>query len=135
MKRSIHIVLIVLLAFSFIFTSCKKIPFDYRNKYWGDWNFHYTSCEWDNNGNIKNGTGDYKGSITYDKKEKEKILINFIDSITVTFGVDKAGNLSGCGVEGTFDSKKKLFFTYRGNACNGILGWGVNYAVTGEKIK
>ena len=133
MKKSILIFTSVFLL-SIIF-GCEKIPFDFRNKYVGDYEFEYSYSSWQINiGVYETDTINYSGKVYYD--EKGKIKINYNPNLTLDLDIDKNGTLSlECGAEiGEFDDDENLTLNYSSNSCgsNG-LGRGTNYKIIGTK--
>jgi hypothetical protein len=119
-----------------LFSNCKKIPFDYRNKYVGTWDFHYISRAWSAGGGqfqSTSDTGDFKGKIYYSLTEfkREYIIVEFSTNEKVSIKVDKNGNFSEC-TNGCINGKN-ISFNYSSSECGGGLGAGNNYKVTGTK--
>ena len=138
MKLNLKYYLIATIIFLFLFSNCKKIPFDSRNELWGDWNFHYEFYSWKIGvGQYGQTSGDYKGKITYDKKDKNKntLQINYIDGTTRNFEIDNQGNITCCGGSGKIENNNSISFSMETNACDHAMGGGTNYTVTGTKIK
>ena len=115
---------------------CKKRPFDYRNKYCGNYDFHYIEIPWTSiNGNLSPNEGSYTGKVYYEKKANgDIILINYKGNITLTFAIDRQGKIVGCGGTGQFEKHKSVAFEHKTSSCSsGGLGAGYNYTVTGTK--
>jgi hypothetical protein len=93
MKRNI----VISCAF-FIFLlvySCKKKPFDYRNKYTGNWNFkvYITELNTDSIGYYYFDSISYNGSIKYGEAD-DQIQINYTPQNSVTLTLSDKGELS-----------------------------------------
>lgn len=123
---------------SLLFFGCNKKPFDYRNKVWGEWDFHYNTYSWTFNTGVYNQQiGDFKGMITYDRKDKSgnTILVNYMDGTTTQLELTKQGNLECCGGSGNIKDNKTISFSTATNFCNFAMGGGTNIYVTGKKIE
>ena len=120
----------------FVLPACKKQVFDYRNKYIGNWNFHYYSTSFNASGTgiqSYSDSGDYQGSISYtpfQKSSKNYLIIQFSPSQQINAELDKQGNFKAC-TEGAFSDERSISFKYSG--CGGLLGSGTTYYVTGTK--
>lgn len=126
------IILIVLSAFG-----CKKRPFDFRNKYVGDYDITYSYSSWQLNSGVYNSdTLSTGGKVYYDKKDQ--IIISYNTNSTLILGITKDGNLSlSCGTEiGKFDNKNEFRINYGTNSCpGGGMGGGTNYCIIGTRFK
>jgi hypothetical protein len=124
----------VLIIISGLFQGCKKIPFDSRNKYWGDWKFTCSSYSWSYPQGAGNTiTEEFTGKIYYDKgKDKKSIIIEY-NSNKMLFEVDYDGNLIGCGSSGKFESENSVSFDYSSSACTLALGAGSYATFKGTK--
>ena len=123
----------IFISFVIILTTiygCEKIPFDYRNKYCGDWNFttEYQYFMMDS------GSFDtvyiYDGRIWYN--ESGKINIEYRKDIILAFEINEQGEITSDAyypVNGEFSDKNNLSFYRR----TGGLGSGVRENVSGTK--
>jgi hypothetical protein len=128
-----YILFILIIEF---FSGCKKIPFDDRNKYYGDWKFTYTYHSWRYGQGVSSPiTEEYEGKIVYDKNEKNKrsIVITCASYITMSFDLNENGTIVGCGASGKFTDKRNVSFTYSTSACSYALGGGTDYTFIGVK--
>ncbi len=124
------------LVLSILTIGCEKTPFDYRNKFCGLYDFRYTAISWTStNGYYSAIDGTYSGKVFYDKKASpDQIIINFTDSRTVIFAIDRQGKATGCGGSGQFEKRKAVTFQYETSSCpGGGHGGGTNYTVTGTR--
>jgi len=122
-----------LLVFIAIIFSCNKKPFDYRNKYIGEWNFKVerTEVNTDSIGYYYHDTISYFGKIKYGEQEDE-LLFEYTADNSITLKIDKEDELSKfpthyCG--GTFYGSEKVHLYLRW----GGLGGGVTHVIDGEK--
>lgn len=117
--------------------SCKKRPFDYRNKYLGSFTFNYSieDCDKASNPPCMNESGVYAGKIFYEKNdERDVIRINFAPNWSGRFRIDKNGNFKGCGITGKFEGKNSVSFVEIGSSvCTLALGSSYSYTVSGTK--
>ncbi|MEO6902028.1 MAG: hypothetical protein ABI315_02615 [Bacteroidia bacterium] len=137
MNPSSKYLVTAIFIFAILFSGCKKKSLDYRTLVSGDWNFHYSSYNWTMSGGVFNEQeGDFKGKISYKKKNKDvkAILINYMDGITTTFELDKEGNLTCCGGSGKIQNNDSTSFSIATNVCDHAMGGGTNYTVRGKKI-
>jgi hypothetical protein len=132
MKKTI-LILFVLAA---VTGGCKKIPFDKRNKYLGDYHFTNSYFTW----NITpyqspTTTAEYDGKVSYDKKSNKNVIdIEFAPSLVYRFEINDNGEITICGGGGKFENKNKVTFDYSSHSCPGNgLGGGIVYSVTGDK--
>jgi len=129
-SKRLPLILTLLCAFTLL--SCEKKLFDKRNKYCGEWNFEINRSCTVGGSPSKDTTYQYKGEVFYQKSEDDKIIIDFSSDDQVTFKIDQSGNISNdinYGINGKFQSKKKLSISYY----SGGLGGGCNYSITGTK--
>lgn len=134
MKRQ-HITRLSILILILTSLSCKKLPFDYRNKYIGDYNFVHSYSSWTvNQGTYASGTDNYSGRVYYDLKSKEYIKFEYNNSI-LELKVSRKGKLTlPCGAPaGEFTSDNSVTINYSTSTCSGALGGGTNISVTGTK--
>lgn len=125
---SLTLLIVVLMSHS----ACKKIPFDNRNKYLGDWAFdvHYHSFTM-NEGILYDYSDTYIGKIEYGK-EKSKIVIKYAVDKSVELLLDEDDILSGFpnqNSSGKFQDKKNLSIYLRW----GGLGGAVVHEIKGVK--
>lgn len=87
-KNKCILIFVILLVLG----GCKKKPFDYRNKYIGDWKFnvHIIEQNMDSVGSNVNDTFVYVGNIEYGTSSDE-ILINYTSDDDVMLEIDKNG--------------------------------------------
>ncbi len=109
---------------------CKKTPFDYRNKYLGDWDL---TTKW-STFNMSDSTSDhgeysYVGEVWYD--DERKIKIRTSDFQTNDFDISEDGKLSilGSNAYGEFsdDNNLEFYVSYGG------MGGGGASSVVGIK--
>ncbi len=93
--------------------SCKKEPFDFRNKYLGYYDFTVEVSSHDiPTGAPYSYTEPYVGEVTYGSRGNTVNIRYLIDN-TIEPTMDKSGVLTFTeGFEGEFESKKKVRFTY-----------------------
>ena len=108
--------------------SCKKRPFDYRNKYLGIYDFTVYQSSFDRRIGEVSGVLKYRGEITYGK-EHSTILIHYLEDSFVELTLEKDGTLSERRVSGEFEDKKKIRFVMY----SGGMGGGAFWEITGEK--
>jgi hypothetical protein len=116
-----------------IIISCNKKPFDYRNKYIGDWEFNIDITEFNTSsvGYYYHDSLTYMGQIKYGN-EDDNLLIEYSSNNSITLKIDKENILTGfptayCG--GEFDGNNKLHLYLRW----GGLGGRITHVVDGEK--
>ncbi len=130
MKKKNVIYLLVSLNISlFIFSGCEKTPFDFRNKYCGDWNFT-TDYMYFSPDSVHDTVYKYVGKVWYD--EKGKINIEYRKDITLEFEINESGEIVFDAyyiVSGSFSDKNNVSF-YRQT---GGHGSGVRESVSGTK--
>jgi hypothetical protein len=122
------------LLYLFVFTiGCKKRPFDYRNKYYGKWEFTYQFAETaPSYSTTKNGTE--LGDVYYKKHDGKNALhfnTSFFDFGTII--IDADGSFSGCGTTGEFSSRKSMQLSYNSFYCYGGHSGSQRYIVTAVK--
>lgn len=125
----------IIISFTIII-GCEKIPFDFRNKYCGNYDFEYRVIPWTTtNGFFPAIEGTYSGKVYYEKKaEADIILINFEENITFSFTINRQGKIISCGGSGQFQKRKSVTFEYETSSCPAAgHGGGYNYTVTGVK--
>ena len=107
-----------------VFSSCEKIPFDYRNKYLGRWIFkvEVKKVNVDYQGQFDIDTLSCIGVISYDDEDREKLLIDYC-VWELKLRVGKNGELTESPNQyssGSFEGEDHLHFYY----WNGGLGGG-----------
>jgi hypothetical protein len=101
MIRKIRIIQVLFSVTAIIFFCCEKQPFDFRNKYIGNWIFSIQLSSWD-----PSRGGDYTdslqctGSFYYGANFDEIILQS--DSYSKTFRIDKYGKVVSMYDQHTF---------------------------------
>jgi len=113
-------------------SACKKVPFDHRNKYLGEWSFdvHYSSFTM-NEGVLYDYSETYKGEIVYGE-EKSNIIIKYAADKSIELVIDEDEMLSGFPTHycsGSFKDKKNLDLYLRW----GGLGGAVIHEIKGVK--
>ena len=127
--KQFYIIFFFLGIFSVI--SCNKKPFDYRNKYIGEWNFsiEYSSFNMGNSPSIYDLV-EYLGEITYGE-EDNNVIIKYSKNNSVTLTIDKNGifyDLPTRYCNGTIVSDNiDLYLRWGG------LGGGTSHKITGYK--
>ena len=122
--------LFILLFLSLIY-GCQKKPFDYRNKFIGNYNFSVHKRTWSTLGPVTETDYNYTGTISYGNYNDNAINIIFLDDKNVEPILYEDGSLKFQALKGEFESTKKLHFLLG----NYALGGGTTYEVSGEKIK
>jgi hypothetical protein len=117
---------IIIIICLFIF-GCKKHPFDYRNKFIGNYNFSVNEYTWIMGGPNWDTTYTFHGKITYGSSDNT-VLISYCKDCSCEFTIYEDGTL---GNSGKFDSPKQVSFSLHSGGLGG--GWGNN--VTGNKTK
>ena len=119
-----------------IFNSCKRSPFDYRNKFEGEYKFTTTVQTWDANMNDSIITFLYDGTVYYDKenaKDEINISIGSLQKFTAT--IDREGNLFSCGGTGKIIKKESVTFDYNTSLCKDMqLEENIVYHLSGIKF-
>jgi hypothetical protein len=102
----------VLLACTAILSGCGKKPFDYRNKYTGNWHFQVESHE----GYPQNTYErfDYVGRISYDKSTPAGTLtLKYGEGKAIFLVVDSKGvSTEQYSVSGKFHSRRSCSFSF-----------------------
>ncbi len=130
---------IIYIALTFLMLStlaCEKKLFDYRNKYTGAYEFNYYSDSWiDGQGIISADSGNYMGSISYDKKTDDLILVDYCGGGSMELEMDKDGTLRMCGVSiGEINDDWEVNIKFTSNVCGQAgMGGGSNTKITGKK--
>jgi hypothetical protein len=109
---------------------CKKTPFDYRNKYVGDWDITTKWSSFNMLDSTRNhGQYSYVGEVWYD--DEGKIKIKCSDSQTYDFDISEEGKLSilGFNAYGEFRDDNNLEFY----VSSGGMGGGTSSTVVGIK--
>lgn len=103
--------LTLLFITSLIFASCKKHPFDYRNKYLGDFKFDVTES-----GKFKEGDSTYAtsyvwhGTVNYGDGDN-KVIITFGRDLSIQPSIAKDGTLNQLPrLSGSFRDRKSVHF-------------------------
>lgn len=117
-----------------ILNGCKKEPFDYRNKFLG--NYTFSVQEWTFNvygvGVSTDTTFLFNGNISYGS-DRNSILITYSTNVSVEPTIYEDGTFKGYGGDnsfsGAFESSKKVTFSYK----YGGLGGYSSGIVTGER--
>jgi hypothetical protein len=116
---------------------CEKHPFDYRNKYLGNYNFTVHETEWTYSlGTTLDTTYAYIGEVSYGSDENT-VSISYTENYSATTVVNEDGSLKcysgtgSIGFCGEFESKSTVAFDYS----YGGLGGGATFNVYGEKCK
>ena len=117
--------------FLLILVGCKKRPFDFRNKYLGEWDFTTEYGYF----NMSDSTSfdtvyNYKGEVWYD--EKGKIIIEYREDNILEFEINKEGEITiddYYDTRGEFSDKNNVSFYKQ----TGGLGGGTNQSVSGMK--
>lgn len=134
MKRLLHCFLASLIIL-LCFTECRKKPVDRRNKYTGDWQFHYTVRS-NTTGNKELVTsGDYSGRIFYDgrKDKKHSVRLELAKDWEEEFEIDKDDCLIQCEKRGKFVSEKSLSIVGNSAGCHTHIGAEISYTITGNR--
>ena len=138
MKKYIYPFLLISFALV-LFSSCKKEPVDYREKYCGEWNFvteyYYSNIIPNDDENTIDSIFNYQGSVWYDSLGK--INIEYRENYIITVKVSLSGEITDNIIydnetaKGEFINQDSLFLDLRSN--------GHNYAITqfiyGKKIE
>jgi len=125
---------IYFIIFGFLLlNSCEKGPFNYRNKYLGEWDFivKTTEINTDSIGYYHEDSFTYSGEIKYGESNNE-IIIEYLDNRSITLSIDEDGVLSEfptkyCG--GKFDGEEKINLYLKW----GGLGGGVTHVIEGKR--
>ncbi|MGV6861311.1 MAG: hypothetical protein ACWA41_06040 [Putridiphycobacter sp.] len=116
-----------------IIVSCTKKPFDYRNKFLGDWEFKVDRKEFntDSIGYHYHDSLTFLGQIKYGSGDND-LLIEYSGDNSITLKIDKEDELSDFPTlycNGQFDENDKIHLYLRW----GGLGGGITHVVDGEK--
>ncbi len=116
-----------------IIISCKKKPFDYRNKFLGDWVFKVdrTEINTDSIGYYYHDSLTFLGQIKYGSGDND-LLIEYSGDNSITLIIDKDDKLSDFPTQycsGQFDENNTIHLFLRW----GGLGGGVTHVIDGEK--
>jgi hypothetical protein len=131
MKKYVNLLWVLLLMIVLI--GCKKEPFNYRNKFLGDWKFNVERFELntDSIGYYYHDSLTYFGQIKYGNS-KDQIHIEYSNDNSVNLTIDKENILSNFPSQycsGAFEGHEKLHLYLKW----GGLGGGINHIVDGEK--
>jgi len=132
MRLKTLIPFICFIAILVAFVACKKEPFNYRNKYIGDWKFTVNRREFniDSIGHSESETIVYDGIIKYGEHGNQ-LVIEYYPNQSITVAIDKEGALSEfpryCSGEFGGSNVLKLSLYYGG------LGGGISYSVYATK--
>jgi len=118
-----------------VIIGCKKIPFDDRNKYIGNYHFIYNYYSWSGSTMSPVTYEEYDGRVYYNKSESKDIIkIEFAPDKIFEFTYEEGGTINICGGSGLFATKKDVSFEYLSSSCPGSgLGGGIKYNVIGQK--
>jgi hypothetical protein len=129
-----------LLLILFLISACEKIPFDWRNKYVGNYKFTYqeqnmSGCPFSADSIT---SGEYNGKIYYNGKKdgKDDLHIIFAGNTEVVTTLDVNDSIKGdCSgtLRGKFQDKKSVNFTVF-TPCFTHCSH-TSYTVTGKKTK
>lgn len=131
--KTLHSIRLFLPGILLFLLGCEKQPFDYRNKYLGEWEFNVSRSELntDSIGHYESDALIYVGEIAYGDAEDE-LLIKYTENNSVTLKISEEGKLSDPASnysDGKFESRKKLHLYLRW----GGLGGGIKHVIDGEK--
>ena len=121
---------LIILAFIALSYGCEKHPFDYRNKFIGDYDFSVHKNVWDVTGVDIDTYYNYSGKISYGSGD-HLVKIKFLDDTETDCRLFEDGSLKFNSTRGEFVSTKNVQFSsdYRSG------GGGTKYFVSGEKTK
>jgi hypothetical protein len=123
----------LLIAAIFLLSSCEKKPFDYRNKYLGEYHFTYQYHVTYNGGGSQDTSIYYDGSIH--DGEDGFIKVDWYSGNPREFEVSKDGKLTLCNTSLGSMSKESFVLTYNDNLCSpGPLGTDYTVTLSGEKL-
>ena len=135
-KRWAFLFVLVLSSGIAIF-SCKKRPFDRRNRYTGNWIFTYHTEDNTLGQSPKIDSGNFTGRIYYNGKtdSKGRFWMEFAPGKNEEFEVKKNGDIYRCDVKfGAFQGTKSFTLaSKRVHICNYWLGGSVSYTVAGKR--
>jgi|GEM_PF-2041076 len=119
---------IIFVSCCLIILGCKKHPFDYRNKFLGDYHFSIAISSWDPANGSYDTTYTNDGKIWYGSNQNS-ILISFSGGESTELTIYEDGTLEANNCTGEFESLRKLKYqcTYQSPAAHSY------YGVTGEK--
>ena len=115
MKMKRQILFLLVLAASFV--ACEKSPFDYRNKYVGNYNFTNIYTDVDSTGAITNSTTTYLGRV---KTEGDNyMIVEFETNKSQSLRIDNDGNVyNSCETYiGKFESESRFQAVLNKQAC------------------
>jgi len=123
------------LTILFFFSECRKKPFDRRNKYTGDWQFHYTMRSTTMGNKELVTSGDYKGRIFYDggKDKQHLVHLELAKDWEEEFELDADNYLIQCEKRGKFTSEKSLSIIGSSAGCHTHLGAEISYTISGSR--
>lgn len=115
-------------------SGCEKRPIDFRNKYTGHYDLVMVTSWWMMNGDSGETTLNLDGKVTYDKKTRQQIRINY-NNTYLNLDIDRDGKLYMCDQRiGEFGKHKKLSITYGSHTCgSGGMGGSSTVTLTGTK--
>ena len=132
MKKYIKTYWLLLLLGIIIIVGCKKKPFNYRNKFLGEWEFKVKITEYNHIlGHFYNESFLNLGKIKYGSA-KDEILIEYLNDNSIVLKVDKEVKLSNFPnyyCRGEFNEENKITRYLRW----GGLGGGTIHTVEGKK--
>ena len=130
MMKHRPITLLLILLLFIVFYGCEKHPFDYRNKFIGDYDFSVHKNVWDVTGVNIDTYYNYSGKISYGSGDDE-VRIKFLDDTETQCQLFEDGSLKFHYTRGEFVSTKEVQFSsdYRSG------GGGTQYFVSGKRIK
>ena len=110
-----QIVLLLMIAATLI--ACEKSPFDYRNKYVGNYNFTNVYTNVDSAGTISNATTAYLGRAKTDGENK--MIVQFEANKSQSLRIDEEGNVyNACETYiGRFESESRFQAVLSGQSC------------------
>ncbi|MCF8299394.1 MAG: hypothetical protein K9J13_17730 [Saprospiraceae bacterium] len=114
-----------------IIIGCEKTPFDYRNKYCGEWDFTINANSFNMTDSSSSDTVYYyKGEIWYENRKK--ISIEYLENIVLEFDINKDGEIfidEYYDITGKFSDEHNVSF----RKYSGGLGAGTSHNVSGVK--
>ena len=116
--------------------SCEKKPFDYRNKYTGEYDLIYKYNAWNfNSGITEETTAEYEGEISYSKKgSADNLLLEVENGHKIEMRVDKNGRLTfACGANVGMFTGKTLQLDFSSQSCGGGMGQATEFSIHGKK--
>ncbi len=109
--KSIHLSFLLLITVSALSSGCEKCPFDYRNKYTGDYNIIYETS-WMHIFDQTSGssTENFTGKVFYKKQEEGKVRLQY-NNTEIAVEVNKKAEVLMCGkVAGKFTKNSFSFY-------------------------